>query len=64
VIASQDEIHKKFGGVVPELAGRRHIEVISGVAQSALDQAGLKLDQIEGVAVTKGPGLVVCLLAI
>jgi len=62
VIASQDEIHKKFGGVVPELAGRRHIEVISAVVKSALEQAGLKLEQIEGVAVTKGPGLVVCLL--
>lgn len=62
VIASQDEIHKKFGGVVPELAGRRHIEVISSVAQTALDQAKVSLDQIEGIAVTKGPGLVVCLL--
>ncbi len=62
IIASQDEIHKKFGGVVPELAGRRHLEVISGVVESALSQAGIKMDQVEAVAVTKGPGLVVCLL--
>ncbi len=62
LIASQDEIHKKFGGVVPELAGRRHIEVIAGIVRAALDQAGVTLDQIQGVAVTKGPGLVVCLL--
>jgi len=62
VIASQDEIHKKFGGVVPELAGRRHIEVITWVIDSALEKAGVKLDEIQAVAVTRGPGLVVCLL--
>jgi len=62
IIASQDEVHRKFGGVVPELAGRKHIEVISGVVRSALAQAGIGVDQVEGIAVTKGPGLVVCLL--
>ena len=62
VIASQDDVHRNFGGVVPELAGRRHMEVISEVVKSALDQAGKRLSEIEGVAVTRGPGLVVCLL--
>ena len=62
VIFSQDEIHRKFGGVVPELAGRRHIEVITEVVNSALEKAGVRLNEIEAVAVTQGPGLVVCLL--
>jgi len=62
VIASQDDVHAQFGGVVPELAGRRHIEVVFDVAREALKQAGVKLDQVEGVAVTRGPGLVVCLV--
>jgi len=62
VIFSQDEIHAQFGGVVPELAGRRHIEVISAVSKEALSQAGVSLEQVEGIAVTRGPGLVVCLL--
>lgn len=62
VIASQDDVHCKFGGVVPELAGRRHLEVICEVTREALKQAGVKFDQIEGIAVTRGPGLVVCLV--
>lgn len=62
IIASQDDVHCRFGGVVPELAGRRHLEVISEVVRSALKQAGKTLEQIDGIAVTRGPGLVVCLL--
>ena len=62
VIFSQDEIHAQFGGVVPELAGRRHIEVISQVTKLAFEKAGASIDDVEGVAVTRGPGLVVCLL--
>jgi len=62
VIASQDDVHRRFGGVVPELAGRRHLEVICEVVAGALKQAGKSLEQIDGIAVTRGPGLVVCLL--
>ncbi len=58
VVASQDSIHSKYGGVVPELASRRHIEAIIPVVEEALGEAGLTLDEIDGIAVTKGPGLV------
>jgi len=62
VIASQIEKHKLFGGVVPEIASRMHIEVISGVAQQALDQAECTLEEIDAIAVTHAPGLVGALL--
>jgi N6-L-threonylcarbamoyladenine synthase len=62
VIASQVDIHGKYGGVVPEIASRKHIEAIAPVTLEALDRAGLSLDAIDGVAVTRGPGLVGCLL--
>jgi N6-L-threonylcarbamoyladenine synthase len=62
VIASQAELHAQFGGVVPEIASRRHVEVITAVIQEALDQAGTSLDQIEGIAVTNRPGLIGSLL--
>ncbi len=62
IVASQDEIHRKYGGVVPELASRRHIEAIGPVVTEALAQAGLTLDDIDAVAVTQGPGLVGSLL--
>ena len=58
VIASQEDIHSVYGGVVPELASRRHIEIIERVAQSALDEAGLTFDDMDLLAVTQGPGLV------
>ncbi len=58
VVSSQDSIHAKYGGVVPELASRRHIEMIIPVADEALQRAGVKMEEIEGVAVTQGPGLV------
>lgn len=62
VIASQIDTHKKFGGVVPEVASRMHIEVISGVVEEALQEANVTLDQIDAIGVTYGPGLVGALL--
>lgn len=62
VIASQIQIHSKYGGVVPELASRHHLEAILPVVEEALQQAGIELTQVDGIAVTQGPGLVGCLL--
>ena len=54
-------MHKEFGGVVPELAARSHLEKIDWIVQKALDESGKKIDEIDAVAATAGPGLVVCL---
>ncbi|SNX53090.1 tRNA (adenosine(37)-N6)-threonylcarbamoyltransferase complex transferase subunit TsaD [Thermoanaerobacterium sp. RBIITD] len=62
VIYSQIEIHKKYGGVVPEIASRNHIEVIGEVVTKALDDAYITLDDVNVVAATYGPGLVGALL--
>ena len=62
VIASQIPLHTLYGGVVPELASRKHMEKINQVIQAALDQSGMTLEQITAVAVTYGPGLVGALL--
>ena len=62
VVASQDDVHAPYGGVVPELASRRHIEVIVPVVERALGEAGVKLGDLDGLAVTQGPGLVGSLL--
>ncbi|MBQ7089246.1 MAG: tRNA (adenosine(37)-N6)-threonylcarbamoyltransferase complex transferase subunit TsaD [Clostridia bacterium] len=62
VIASQVEEHRKYGGVVPEIASRRHAEAISGVVRRALDEAGVTLADIDGIAVTYAPGLIGALL--
>lgn len=62
IVASQVEVHHPYGGVVPELASRRHMEAIGMVVTEALDQAGRDPSQIDGVAVTQGPGLVGALL--
>jgi N6-L-threonylcarbamoyladenine synthase len=62
VVASQSELHARYGGVVPEIASRRHLELISPVVREALDLAGMSLAEIEQVAVTQGPGLVGALL--
>lgn len=62
VIDSQVQVHRRYGGVVPELASRRHIEAIHPVVRAALDSAAVSLDDIDAVAVTQGPGLVGCLL--
>lgn len=61
-IASQDEIHRDFGGIVPELASRRHIEVLPRLIDAALTQAGVGWPAIDGLAVTRAPGLIGCLL--
>ena len=62
VVASQHEIHARFGGVVPELAARRHVEMISPVLKAALEDASISTKEVDAVAVTRGPGLVVALL--
>jgi len=62
VINSQIDIHARYGGVVPELASRRHLENIYPVVQEAFDQAGVTLDDLDGMAVTQGPGLIGSLL--
>ncbi len=62
VVASQVAVHHKYGGVVPELASRMHIESILPVVDQAVREAGLSIDDIEGVAATKGPGLIGALL--
>ena len=62
VVASQVALHRKYGGVVPELASRRHVEVILPVITEALSSAGNDLQGIEAIAVTQGPGLVGSLL--
>ena len=61
VIASQIKEHEKFGGVVPEVAARAHIENIDFIIQQALDKSKKKIEDVDGVAATAGPGLVVCL---
>lgn len=62
IISSQIDTHKKFGGVVPEVASRMHIEVINAVVEEALTEAKVELKDIDAVAVTYGPGLVGALL--
>ena len=61
-INSQIAIHKQYGGVVPEIASRRHIEVIDGIVDEALNEAGVELSDIDAIAVTAGPGLIGALL--
>ena len=61
IISSQVDVHKEFGGVVPELAARSHIEKIDWIVQKAIDDSGRKIEEIDAVASTAGPGLIVCL---
>ena len=61
IVSSQVDVHKEFGGVVPELAARAHIEKIDWIVKKAIDESGLKAEEIDAVASTAGPGLVVCL---
>ncbi len=62
VVASQIDIHRKYGGVVPELASREHLRRIVPVVREALEQAGMKLEDLDAIGVTHGPGLVGALL--
>jgi N6-L-threonylcarbamoyladenine synthase len=62
IVASQDDVHAPYGGVVPELASRRHLEVLMPVVRRALETAAIRLDDVDGLAVTYGPGLVGSLL--
>ncbi len=62
IVSSQASLHARFGGVVPEVASRRHLELVSPVVREALGEAGASLDDVETVAVTQGPGLVGALL--
>lgn len=62
VVASQIESHKRFGGVVPEIASRHHVEQITIVIEEALNQAGMTISEMDAIAVTEGPGLVGALL--
>jgi N6-L-threonylcarbamoyladenine synthase len=62
VVASQAELHARFGGVVPEVASRRHLELVSPVVREALGRAGIRLGQVDRIGVTRGPGLIGALL--
>jgi N6-L-threonylcarbamoyladenine synthase len=62
VVASQADLHARYGGVVPEIASRRHLELVAPVVREALEEASVTLDDVDGVAVTRGPGLVGALL--
>jgi N6-L-threonylcarbamoyladenine synthase len=62
IIASQIEDHQKFGGVVPEIASRKHLEIVNQVVEQALGEAGISFSDISAIAVTHGPGLVGALL--
>lgn len=62
IISSQIDLHKLYGGVVPEIASRKHIEKINQVIEEALKEAGVTLDDLDAIGVTYGPGLVGALL--
>jgi N6-L-threonylcarbamoyladenine synthase len=62
VVSSQAELHARYGGVVPEVASRRHLELVLPVIREALGEAGASLDDVERVGVTRGPGLIGALL--
>ena len=61
IVSSQTEVHRDFGGVVPELAARSHIEKIDLIVQKAISESGKKIEEIDAIACTAGPGLIVCL---
>jgi N6-L-threonylcarbamoyladenine synthase len=62
VVASQADLHARYGGVVPEVASRRHLELVAPVVAEALDTANVELEDVDGIAVTRGPGLIGALL--
>ena len=61
IISSQVDVHKEFGGVVPELAARAHLEKIDLIVKKAINDSGVNIEQIDAIASTAGPGLIVCL---
>ena len=61
IVSSQIDVHKEFGGVVPELAARSHVEKIDWIVKKAIEDSGKKIQEIDAVASTAGPGLIVCL---
>ena len=61
IVSSQEEVHKKFGGVVPELAARSHLEKIEIITKKALIKSKVKLEDVDAISATAGPGLIVCL---
>ena len=61
IVSSQFDVHKEFGGVVPELAARSHVENIDLIAKKAIEESGVSLDKVSAIAATVGPGLIVCL---
>ena len=61
IVSSQVDVHKEFGGVVPELAARSHMEKIDWIVQKAINKSGRKIQEIDDIASTAGPGLIVCL---
>ena len=61
IVSSQVDIHKEFGGVVPELAARSHMEKIDWIVQKAINDSGININELDAVASTAGPGLIVCL---
>ena len=62
VISSQAAFHERYGGVVPEIASRHHLELVNPVVDAALDEAGTELEEVDTLAVTRGPGLIGALL--
>ena len=61
IVSSQVDVHKEFGGVVPELAARSHMEKIDLITKKAFDKSGVKMEELDAIAATAGPGLMVCL---
>ena len=61
IVSSQVDVHKEFGGVVPELAARAHVNKIDLITKKAIDESGINMEEIDAIASTAGPGLVVCL---
>jgi len=61
IVSSQVDVHKEFGGVVPELAARSHMDKIDLITKKALNESGIKMEDLDAIAVTAGPGLIVCL---
>ena len=61
IVSSQVEIHKEFGGIVPEMAARAHVEKIDFIINKALEKSKINIKDIDGIAATAGPGLIVCL---